>query len=495
MNAAASPSANGSERAATGQTAAVDCPLVIDLDGTLLRSDLLLETALLHVRAQPWRAWQMLCWAARGKAGIKEALAHSTELDAATLPYHAEVLAMVRQARAAGRRLVLATASHRLLAEQVAAHLGSFDEVLATDQGRNLSGAAKRDALVERFGLRGFDYAGNSRDDLPVWGAARKAVVVNAPQPVERQARRLSHVEQVLHEPPGRLRDWARALRLHQWAKNLLLLVPLLASHRLMDPALLWQALQAFVAFGLCASSVYLLNDLLDLQDDRRHSRKRQRPFAAGRLPIGAGLLLMPLLLLAAFVLAVWRLPPGFVVCLALYYGLTLSYSLWLKRRMVIDVMALAALYTLRVIAGAMALAIAPSFWLLAISMFMFFSLALVKRFTELHCLQRADEATKAHGRGYYVNDLQMIAAMGAASGFMAVLVMALYINDASTTRMYAHQERLWFACPLLLTWIARVWMLTHRGAMVDDPVVFALRDRVSLAIGGLTVLVFWAAV
>lgn len=471
-----------------------ELPLVVDLDGTLLRTDLLIETGLVFFRDQPHRFLAPLQWLTRGKASLKHELANAAELDVAVLPYDESVLGFLERERERGRKTVLATASHRRLAEQVAAHLGLFDDVIATDSERNLSSHTKRDVLVGRFGERGFDYAGNSRDDLPVWGAAREAYVVNASRSVERRARALGNVAAVIGSPRATLRDWTRALRLHQWLKNLLIFIPLLAAHQYTDWSSILDAAVAFLAFGLCASSVYILNDLLDLRDDRHHARKRLRPFAAGRLSIQSGLVAFPLLLIAAFALGAWLLPTSFVLGLACYYALTLAYSLWLKRRVVIDVIALAALYTLRIIVGAVALAIPLSFWLLAFSMFLFLSLALVKRYAELFHLRTQSANDKARGRGYFAADLPMIASLGAASGYMAVMVLALYVNDVQTAQLYRHQKIIWLACPLLLIWISRVWMLAHRGEMNEDPVIFAVRDRLSLSVGALVALVFLAA-
>lgn len=470
-------------------------PLVIDLDGTLLRSDLLIETGLVFLRDQPLRFLAPLQWLRRGKAALKHELAHATEIDVSVLPYDPAVMEFIAAQRSNGRRVVLATASHRRLAEQVAEHLKVFDEVIATDAGRNLTARAKRDALIEAFGEQGFDYAGNSRDDLPVWRAARQAYVVNAPSALERRARALGNVAAVMRPPQAAWRDWTKALRLHQWLKNVLIFVPLLAAHRFAELQSILPALLAFLCFGLCASSVYVLNDLLDLGDDRHHARKRFRPFASGRLSIQSGLVAFPLLLLAAFTLALWLLPPAFTAWLAVYYALTLAYSFTLKRRAVLDVITLAALYTLRIIAGAAAVGIALSFWLLAFSMFMFLSLALVKRYAELFQARAQGRADKARGRGYYPDDLHMIAALGAAGGYMAVMVLALYINDARTVQLYTRPEFIWLACPLLLAWISRVWLLAHRGEMNEDPVLFAIRDRRSLLIGALLAIVFGAAV
>lgn len=474
--------------------ASAEPPLVVDLDGTLLRSDLLIESALLFARATPHRLPQVLRWLADGKARLKAGLAAAADIDARALPYDAEVLALIESARAEGRSVVLATASHRSLAERVAAHLALFDAVVATDGALNLSAGHKRDALVERFGERGFDYAGNARDDLPVWRAARYAIVVNPDTRLERDARALGNVSTVIRSHPWSWSRWLQALRPHQWLKNLLLFVPLLAAHRATEFALLAEGLLAFVAFGLCASSVYLLNDLLDLPDDRRHPTKRHRPLAAGELSLHHAVLSCPLLLLSAFAIALLWLPGAFAAALAAYYALTLAYSLVLKRFMGVDVIALATLYTLRVIAGGAAFGLELSFWLLAFSMFIFLSLALVKRHAELFRAREDGSMGRTPGRGYYPDDLGMIAPLGAAAGYLAVLVLALYINDLHAADLYRQPELIWLACPLLLYWISRVWMLAHRGEMHDDPVIFALRDRASLAVGVLCALVFWAA-
>lgn len=472
-----------------------EIPLVVDLDGTLLRTDLLIETGMAFVRETPLRVFEPLHWLTRGKVALKERLAAKTDIDVALLPYEPAVLDFITAERKRGRRVVLATASHHTLAVRVAAHLGLFDDILASEGTTNLSAHAKRDALVDRFGEHGFDYVGNSRDDLPVWKVARRALVVNASPGIERAARAVGNVACVIRNADrSAAKDWTQALRLHQWIKNLLVFVPLLAAHQAGHLPSLFAAVAAFLCFGLCASSVYILNDLLDLRDDRQHPRKRYRPFAAGRLSLHAGLASFPILILLAFALALWLLPLAFAVGLATYYALTLAYSLTLKRRMVIDVMTLAGLYTLRIIVGALATGIPLSFWLLAFSMFLFLSLAMVKRYTELQQARKRGSHGKAKGRGYYPGDLEMIASLGAASGYMAVMVLALYINDTRTAQLYRHPEVIWIACPLLLTWISRTWMLAHRGAMHDDPVVFAVSDRASQVIVALCALVLWAA-
>ena len=476
--------------------AADGVPLVVDLDGTLLRSDLLVESALAHARARPLRALAPLWWLRGGKAALKQGLAEAAEIDVATLPYDARVLALIERERALGRPIVLATASHRLYADRVAAHLKLFDDVLATEDGVNLSAGRKRDRLLQRYGHQGYDYVGNSADDLAVWATARRAYVVSAGAVLERRALAHGNVAGVLPRAPvgERLRAVFKALRAHQWAKNLLLFLPLLAAHALLDPAKLAAGALAFLCFSLCASSVYLLNDLLDVADDRHHRSKRRRPFAAGTLPLLAGVALAPLLLAAAFGLALWLLPWRFSAVLLGYYALTLAYSLALKRVMALDAITLAALYTLRLIAGAAAFAVPLTFWMLAFSMFIFLSLALVKRYAELREARHRGDQGQARGRGYFPGDLEMISSLGAASGYLAVLVLALYTQDRATVALYRQPQLIWLACPLLLFWVTRTWMLTHRGEMHDDPVVFALKDRASLLVGLLFAAVFWAA-
>ena len=469
-------------------------PLVIDLDGTLLCSDLLLETGMAFVRGQPLRLLRPFTWLAEGRAALKAGLAYATHIDVSVLPYNPAVIELIESERRNGRTVVLATASHHTLAERIAEHLKLFDQVLATNAERNLSAQRKRDLLVEHYGEGGFDYAGNSHDDIPVWASARHAYVVNPEPGVERRAKAQGNVEHVIRSNQPAPKDWLKALRMHQWMKNALIFVPLLAAHHLANPLLLWQGILAFLFFGLCASSVYLLNDLLDLADDRHHHSKRHRPFAAGRLSIKSGLLAFPILLAGAFVGALLFLPWQFSGVLAAYYILTLAYSLSLKRHMAVDVIALAMLYTMRIIAGAAAFSLSLTFWMLTFSMFIFLSLALVKRYAELREARRKGRTEKTRGRGYYPDDLEMISSLGAASGYLAVMVLALYIHDPTTAALYAHPHLIWLACPLLLFWITRIWMLAHRGHMHDDPVVFAIRDRTSLMVGVLFSLVFWAA-
>lgn len=455
-------------------------PLCVDLDGTLLRSDLLLESTLALLARQPWMLFALPWWLLRGKAHLKRQVARRVVLDPAALPYDARVLEWLRANP--HRHRVLCTASDEGLVRPLAEHLGCFDEVMASDGQRNLSGHHKARALVQRFGERGFDYAGNGPVDLAVWAHARRAVVVNAGNALARAAAGRCELEAHWPVQGGGARAWLRALRLHQWLKNLLVFIPLLASHRFFEPGALVASASGFLAFGLCASGVYLLNDLLDLPSDRQHPRKRLRPFATGALSLLHGALLAPLLALAGLGLAWWA-EPRFAAVLAAYYLLTLAYSLQLKRVVMLDVIVLAALYTVRIIGGTVVIGAALSFWLLAFSMFIFLSLALLKRYTELSAMLAAGRSDAA-GRGYTVDDLPLLQSQGAAAGYLAVLVLALYINSAESVALYARPQVLWLLCPLMLYWVSRAWVVAHRGDMHDDPVVFAATDRASQAVG-----------
>ncbi|GAA0723910.1 UbiA family prenyltransferase [Dokdonella soli] len=464
-----------------------DIPLCVDLDGTLIRTDLLLESALALLRRNPFYLVCFIVWLARGRAHLKREVATRARIDVASLPYDERVLAWLREA-GVGRRRVLCTASDQSLADAVAAEVAGFETVLGSDGVRNLGGHGKRDALCELYGERGFDYAGNAAVDLHVWRHARRAIVVNAPAGLVRRVRSECEVERVFERCGGGWRTWLRALRPHQWLKNTLVFVPMLAAHLAFAPEAMLRALIAFVAFSLCASGAYVLNDLFDLEADRRHPGKCLRPFAAGELPPAAGLVAAPLLMLAAVAVAA-LLSPQFVLVLLIYGVSTLAYSLILKRVAMLDVVTLAALYTVRIIGGAVAIPVEASFWLLAFSMFLFLSLAMVKRYTELRRVAASDES-KAAGRGYKVDDLALIQSLGTSSGYLSVLVLAFYINSTKSAALYRHHLVLWLLTPVLLYWISRVWLIARRGDMHDDPVVFALTDRASLA-----VLIVFAAV
>jgi len=453
-------------------------PLVVDLDGTLVRTDLLLESLLVLAKRRPLRLLLVPVWLAKGRAHLKQRLAQAVKLDVTTLPFRQSVLSRLQAERRNGRQLVLATAADRAVAEEVAQHLGLFDAVLASDGTVNLARDCKRDRLVAEYGAQGFDYVGSGRSDGAVWRAARKALVVQTQSRLAAHIAELTDVETIFDGDGPGLDGYVAALRPHQWLKNVLVFLPLLATHRIYDLDLLWQGLLVFAAFSLCASSAYLLNDLLDLSADRHHPRKRNRPFASGGIPLLHGLMLTPLLLAAGLALGA-LLSPLLLGVLALYYLLTLSYSLRLKDLVIVDVLTLACLYTLRVLAGAAAFNIPPSPWLLAFCVFLFFSLAMVKRYAELVAMRTVDGA-KAHARAYLLEDRELLAALGGASGYLSVLVLALYITNDAMHDPYVRHQLIWLVCVLLLHWVSYMWLTAHRGRMQDDPLVFALQNRTS---------------
>jgi len=468
-------------------------PLAVDLDGTLIRTDSLIESLLALFKRNPLLILGMLVWMAKGKAHLKRQVASRVKLDVSSLPYHMDLLTYLRDQRNENRTLVLATGADEHTARQIADYLQIFDRIMASDGRTNLTGVAKKHRLVGEFGAAGFDYTGNSRKDLVVCQAARRAILVGSHASTAGACARLSNVERIFENQATDWRVWKGPLRLYQWLKNVLVFVPLMASHRFNEINLLVSACLAFLSFGLCASSVYILNDLLDLPDDRRHPRKRHRAFASGVLPLAAGLGMIPLLLGLSIGVGL-ALPGSFLMMLGIYYALTLAYSLRLRSIVVLDVIMLAALFTVRMMAGSAAVAIWPSSWLLALSMFVFFSLALVKRYAELVTLRIA-HGPSARARSYEMKDAEVLSAMGIASAFVAVLVLVLYITEGQARLYYGGLKIIWLACPLLLFWICYIWLVAHRGGMHDDPLVFALKDRISRIALGLMAIVMILAI
>ena len=468
--------------------------LYVDLDGTLIATDLLHESSLQLLRSSPLTLLRFPAWLLRGKAFLKRRIAERVSLDASVLPYRPGMLAIIHQARAQGRRVVLATASDELLAASVARHLGVFDHVLASDGKSNLSGRRKLEAIRADAAGHAFSYAGNDHVDLKVWQGAQAAVVVSSSRSLRKSAAALATVEAQVDVPKASLRDLLYGLRLHQWLKNLLVFLPLLPILGSVTQAMLLAATSMFFAFSLCASAIYIFNDLLDLEADRHHHRKKKRPFAAGLIPISRAVPLALALLTASAALAVLTLPPIAVTTLVGYVLLTTAYSTLLKRRMLVDVFALALLYTTRILAGSAATEVEPSFWLLGFSMFMFLSLALAKRYVEINEM-RTRAQSEVKGRAYVAEDSAFILATGLASGQLSILTLSLYLNDPAIAQRFSHPYGLWLLCPLMLYWLVRVWLKAHRGELHDDPVVFALTDRISQTIVlGSIVLVYWAS-
>jgi 4-hydroxybenzoate polyprenyltransferase len=479
-------------------------PLCVDLDGTLVDTDLSAESLFGVLKRQPWLLLWVPFWLLQGKARLKKELAERCQPDATVLPYNQAVMDHIDSATIDGRKVVLVTGSNRRLADQVAGHLGLFDQVLASDSEVNLTGRRKADLLNNLFGVGGYEYMGNDQIDLQVWQTSAAAVTVNAPRSVVEQVSRLGIPHTDIAPARRTLRSWLKAIRVHQWSKNALLFVPAVTGHRIFELEALAACALGFLCFGLLASATYIVNDLFDLDADRHHRTKRHRPFAAGVISLQAGIVASAILLLSGLTLAL-LLPVGFQLTLLAYLGMTLAYSFWFKRVASVDVLLLAALYTIRVVAGAFAIGIDLSFWLLAFSMFVFLSLALVKRVAELIELREKQRAVRpmisadqgnslVKGREYSTEDIPILQNLGASSGYLAVLVLALYIHSPDVLLLYQSPQILWLVAPLMLLWVTRLWVMTARGYMDEDPVVFAMKDPETWLAAGFTAATLAAA-
>jgi 4-hydroxybenzoate polyprenyltransferase/phosphoserine phosphatase len=480
--------------------------LCVDLDGTLVKSDTLHDSALAVARHHPAALLKLPSWLLQGKAALKRHLATTVKLDVAHLPYNRELLQYLEQQHATGRPIYLATAADADTANRVAEHLGLFTGVLASDGQLNLAGKNKLAAFRSHFGDN-FSYIGNAMPDLALLESCKEPMVAN-PTSALRTALRKARVTpaRTFDETVSPLKAWPKAIRLHQWAKNVLIFLPLLLAHA-WAPALLAGAALAFLSFGLCASATYIVNDLLDLEADRQHPRKRRRPFASGDLSALSGVAVVAVFLAFSLVLALlvprviaalsptYRIdrPHHFLVWLGIYLVTTLSYSLRFKRTPLVDVIVLSGLYTVRIIAGSAATGVAVSTWLAGFSIFFFLSLAFVKRFAELENLSQRG-GSKAGGRGYHVSDIEQLRSFGTSSGYASVVVLTLYISNLDAAQLYRHTNRLWLLVPVLLLWISRLWFLASRGHLDEDPVVYAITDRRSLLLGLIVVLIVISA-
>lgn len=481
-------------------------PLCVDLDGTLVKSDTLYDSALVLARQRPQDLLKLPGWLIQGKAALKFHLTAAVQLDVTHLPYNRELLQYLQQQHATGRPIYLATAADTALAQRVADHLQLFTAVLASDGTLNLAGNNKLAAFRQRFGdSDAFSYIGNALPDLPLLQHCQQPMVAN-PTAGLRAALRSARITpaRAFNEQASPLRAWAKALRLHQWAKNALIFLPLLLGHA-WSRALVAGATVAFFSFGLCASATYIVNDLLDLESDRQHPRKRRRPFASGDLSALTGVAVAFLFLVTAAAMAIAvphlisRISPSlrfvapyhisFFGWLVVYLVTTLAYSLRLKRAVLVDVIVLSGLYTIRILAGSAATGIVISPWLAGFSIFFFLSLAFVKRFAELESL-RERGGSSASGRGYHVADIEQLRSFGTASAYASVVVLTLYISNLAAAELYNHTNRLWLLVPVLLLWLSRLWLLASRGELDEDPVVYAITDKRSLLLGVLVILI-----
>lgn len=457
-------------------------PLVVDLDGTLTKTDTLLELMVSFVGERWTRSGMVLSLLMKDRATMKNTLAEKATLDVSLLPMNDDVLALIEAARANKRPVVLATASDQKIAEAVAKQWGPFDAVFASTPGHNLKSHAKVEALVEKYGEKGFDYIGNDVADIAVIEAANEGFLVNPSGRLLRKAQATGTPVTSIDTGSAGASGILRALRPHQWAKNALIAIPALAAQvHFLDA---WLAIVlAFGVFSLMASSVYLVNDVVDVHNDRAHPTKKHRPLAAGDMSLVTAVALAPVLGALSFAIALVAFGWVFSLVLALYAASTLAYSAVLKRVVLVDVFVLAGLYGIRLVAGAIAVSVPLSPWLIAFSLFAFLSLALTKRLVEI-TTNGGDANTLIRGRGYLPSDSMLLTVFGVVSGFMAGVILALYIEDPATQNLYSSPEILWAVVPLWLYWISRSWLLAHRGVLNEDPVLYALTDKASYLVG-----------
>jgi len=464
-------------------------PVYVDLDGTLIATDVLWESLCLLARRRPADLLRAPFWFLRGRAVLKRELARRVEPDVGRLPYRPEVLRYLQAQRGAGRRTILATASDDRFAQAGAEHTGLFDDAFGSDGERNLKSEEKLAAIRAREGDEAFEYVGDSAADLAIWQASSAATLV-APSPATvRRANGLGVPTSILAARTASWRAALKALRPYQWVKNALLFVPLILAHTLGDAERWLGTALAFVCFSCVASATYIWNDLLDIEADRQHPRKRHRPFAAATLSIPTGFGLSLALLLGGLGASAAFAPAPVTGMVLTYLLLTTSYSFYFKEQLFIDVLILAGLYTLRVLAGGVAAAVPVSPWLLAFSLFFFLSLAFAKRYAELLGAQ-ASQRERLERRSYEVGDIGLVETLGATAGYLSVLVLALYVNGAGQSGLYSDAGLLWAVCPIMLFWVTRIWFLARRGELQDDPVLFATTDPVSYLAGAALALV-----
>jgi 4-hydroxybenzoate polyprenyltransferase len=470
----------------------INFPLCVDCDGTLIKTDILFESALKYIGTNPCKVFLILYWLLQGKTVLKNQLASRVKINVSSLPYHSGVMEYIRQEKETGRPIILVTASHQDYAVEIASYLNVFDEVYGTTQSVNLKGTQKAGFLTDKFGKNGFDYIGDSKADLPVWEMSRKAIIAGKGSSLQARVKS-THAEVVLiSETTGKgLRKYTKLIRVHQWAKNLIIFIPLLTSHSYQNFS---QGILAFFAFSFIASTTYIINDLVDLENDRLHHSKKIRPIAAGSISIPYSIMLAFSLLLAGIGLLYSIHNILFALLTIGYLGLTLVYSFYLKKVLLVDTIVLSLLYCIRLFAGHLAMNVPLSFWLLSFSIFFFFSLALAKRFMEIKYSVDFGIKGRIKGRGYQENDLLPIGVLGVSSGMLSIAIFSIYLQSERVMSLYNTPMLLILLVPLFLYWVSRVWILAYRGILNEDPVVFALKDKTSYLIFGVILLVIVAA-
>jgi 4-hydroxybenzoate polyprenyltransferase/phosphoserine phosphatase len=467
-------------------------PLYVDLDGTLIKSDLLLESVFLLIKKNVFLIALVPFWLFRGRAYLKSQLSTRVDIPVKRLPINDEFLEFLYDEKSAGRPLFLISGSNETEVKKVAAEINIFDDYYGSSTTVNLRSRAKLKRIQELTGSNNFAYAGNSSDDLAIWKKAKEVMMVNCSRSLSKRLQREESEIQYFDVQESVLKNFWSAMRPHQWLKNGLILLPLILSHQLATTNFLLATIIAFISFSLCASSVYLLNDLLDLNNDRQHRTKKNRPFAAGELPLNFGLVGIPCLLLSSILIASF-LPLQFLEVLAIYWLTTTLYSIWIKKWFMFDVITLASLYSIRIIAGSAAIGVITTSWLLGFSFSLFLSLAMVKRFTEVKNLKISGKHN-VEGRAYNQSHLRMLSILGGIAGLAAVMVFSIYISAGDTTQLYNSPAVLWLICPLLVFLLARIWSFAFAGTLDEDPVLFAIADRSSQFVGVLIGILLWVS-
>ena len=463
-------------------------PLIVDLDGTLINTDLLHEGFLIFLKKNIFNLFRCLIWLINGKSNLKKNLSEHVKIPYELLPVNKNLVEFMKAESAKGRKIILATASYRSQAFEISNLIPVFNEIIATDDAINLKGEKKRKLLVEKFGEKNFDYVGNSNSDLKIFASCRYSYLVNPSGSLTKKTMKISELKKSWHVTKTSGYTIVKAIRAYQWIKNLLIFIPLITSHTFQSITPFLNGLMAFLSFSFIASAGYILNDLMDLNADRAHPEKCRRPLASGELSITSGVVLGILLICSSLIIASTQ-NSHFIGILLLYFFSSIVYSFFLKRMALYDVFMLALLYSIRIFAGGIVIDVPISFWLIAFSTFIFLSLALVKRYSEL--MQMNDQTSlESRGRQYSITDTNLLEIMGIVSGYMSIIVLSLYINSKEVTLLYTNPKLLWALSVLFLFWISRIWLKAIRGEMTDDPILFAIKDKSSYFIFGLVTLI-----
>ena len=457
-------------------------PLCVDLDGTLISTDTLSENTIGLIKKNPFYILLLPLWLAKGKSYLKDAIAKRSPLNPALLPYNQEIINFIKQ-QPKSRTIILASGTNERIATAVANHTKLFSQVFASSINHNGTGTEKANTLIHNYGDKKFDYIGNSFEDLPVWRHARYGHIVSRSTNLINQARQEATIKKIFTAPPISYKTWLKQLRIHQWTKNILLFIPLITAHKIFEPNALAPTIIGFLSFCAMASTIYIMNDAFDLSADRQHLTKKNRPLASGKISLVKALQVASGLLITSYLLAIVFLTPSFIFWLSIYAVANIIYSLWLKKIIIIDVILLASLYTLRIIAGSTAANITTSTWLFMFALFIFLSLALIKRTSELVNLKKVGQK-KSPGRGYKSTHLKVVALTGLLLGYTSLITLSLYIKSAQVQLLYTTPLLLWLLIPLLFVWISRLWKRTWQGQMQEDPIVFAIQDTISYATG-----------